>query len=165
MAITFSRSMRSLKADGFRALLVWLLLAMALVIAWGGWFFLARVTLYETGQAASVVRGGTIVIDFPAKTAERIQPGQTASFHPAGTTDGQPIAVSAMVMKVTRLPRQDVVRVELLPQGDDIPPQVGTTGQVEIEVEYISPAALAVRAAQQFLGASQVPGNLQDNAR
>jgi hypothetical protein len=58
-----------------------------------------------------------------------------------------------------------VVRVELLPQGDDIPPQVGTTGQVEIEVEYVSPATLAVRASQQFLGASQVPGNSQDNAR
>ena len=157
--------MRSLKADGFRTLLVWLLLAIVLIVAWSGWFFLARVTLYEIGQTASVVRGGTIVIDFPAKTAERIQPGQTASFRPAGTTDSQPIAVPAMVMKVTRLPRQDVVRVELLPQGDDIPPQVGATGQVEIEVEYVSPATLAVRASQQFLGASQVPGNPQDSAR
>jgi hypothetical protein len=165
MAITFSRSMRSLKADGLHALLVWLLLAMVLIVAWGGWFFLARVTLYETGQAASVAKGGTIVIDFPAKTAQRIQPGQTASFRPAGTPGSQPIAISAMVMKVTRLPRQEVVRVELLPQGDDIPPEIGTTGQVEIEVEYVSPAALAVRAAQQFLGASQVPGNFQDNAK
>jgi hypothetical protein len=165
MAITFSRSMRSLKADGFRTLLVWLLVAMVLVVAWSGWFFLARVTLYEIGQTASVVRGGTIVIDFPAKTAERIQSGQTASFRPAGAAGSQPIAVPAMVMKVTRLPRQDVVRVELLPQGDDVPPQVGTTGQVEIEVEYVSPATLAVRASQQFLGASQIPGNSQDAAR
>ncbi len=165
MAITFSRSMRSLKADGFRALLVWLLLAMMLTVAWGGWFFLARVTLYEIGQTASVVKGGTIVIDFPAKTAERIQAGQTASFRPAGATGSQPLAVSAMVMKVTRLPRQDMARVELLPQEDEMPPEVGTTGQVEIEVEYVSPATLAVRAAQQFLGASQIPGNTQDNTR
>ena len=157
--------MRSLKADGFRTLLIWLLLAAVLVVAWGGWFFLARVTLYETGQTASVVRGGTIVIDFPAKTAERIQPGQTASFRPAGTAGSQPIAVSAMVMRVTSLPRQDMARVELLPQEDEIPPEVGTTGQVEIEVEYVSPATLAVRASQQFLGASQIPGNSQNNTR
>ncbi len=157
--------MRSLKADGFRALLVWLVLAMVLIIAWGGWFFLARVTLYEIGQTASVVKGGTIVTDFPAKAAERIQPGQTASFRPVGAPDSQPIAISAMIMKVTRLPRQDMVRVELLPQEDEIPPVVGTTGQVEIEVEYVSPATLAVRASQQFLGASQVPSNSQDNTR
>ncbi len=159
--------MRSLKADSFHALLVWLLLAMVLTVAWGGWFFLARVTLYEIGQTASVVRGGTIVADFPVKAAERIQPGQTANFRPAGTADSQPIAVSAMVMKVTRSPRQDIdiVRVELLPQEDEVPPEVGTTGQVEIEVEHVSPATLAVRASQQFLGASQVPSTSQNNAR
>ncbi len=165
MAITFSRSMRSLKADGFRALLVWLLLVMVLIVAWGGWFFLARITLYEIGQTASVVKGGTIVTDLPAKAAERLQRGQTASFRPAGTPDSQLVAISAMVMKVTRLPGQDRIRVELLPQEDEIPPEVGTTGQVEIEVEYVSPATLAVRASQQFLGASQVPGNSQDSIR
>jgi hypothetical protein len=165
MAITFSRSMRSLQADRLRGLLVWLLMAMALVAAWAAWFFLAQVTLYEISQKASVTRTGSIVVDFPIKARDRIQSGQTANFRPKGTPDSQPITIPAVVMKVTPLPQQDAVRVELLLQGDDIPPQAGTSGQVEIEVEYVSPATLAVRAAQQFLGASQVPGNSQSNTR
>jgi membrane fusion protein (multidrug efflux system) len=51
MATPFSRTLRSLEAEGTRPRrLVWA--ASALLLAWGGWFGLARVTLYEVSDSA-----------------------------------------------------------------------------------------------------------------
>jgi multidrug resistance efflux pump len=52
MSTPFSRSMRSLAADGFHRSLVGLLIAASLLIAWTVWFCLARVTLYEVTTTA-----------------------------------------------------------------------------------------------------------------
>lgn len=52
MSSGFSRSMRSLDADGFRRPTLGLLLVAALLGAWGAWFFLARVALYEVTDTA-----------------------------------------------------------------------------------------------------------------
>ena len=52
MAATFSRTMRSLNADGFRGLAWTLLLTTVLLIAWLAWFFLARVAVYEVSDLA-----------------------------------------------------------------------------------------------------------------
>ncbi len=46
-APTFTRYMRSLGADSQRRTLLGLLVAFAVLGAWGAWLFLARVTLYE----------------------------------------------------------------------------------------------------------------------
>lgn len=52
MSTPFSRSMRSLTADGFRCPMVGMLSATTLLIAWAVWFCLARVTLYEVTTTA-----------------------------------------------------------------------------------------------------------------
>ncbi len=52
MATAFSRTLRSLESHGFRSTLVALALAMALLLAWGPWFFLARVSLYAVTDTA-----------------------------------------------------------------------------------------------------------------
>jgi membrane fusion protein (multidrug efflux system) len=54
MAIPFARSMRSLDADSFRFSGVVLSIAGVLLVAWCGWFFLARVSLYELSESARV---------------------------------------------------------------------------------------------------------------
>src|SRR5262245_38429060 len=54
MAIPFARSMRSLDADSFRFSGVVLAIAGVLLAAWGAWFFLARVSLYELSESARV---------------------------------------------------------------------------------------------------------------
>jgi multidrug resistance efflux pump len=48
----FSRSMRSLAADGFGRSLVGLLSATLLLGGWGAWFLLSRVAVYEVTQSA-----------------------------------------------------------------------------------------------------------------
>jgi len=52
MPTTFSRSMRSLTADGFRRSILGLLLVAVLLGGGLAWFFLARVALYETTDTA-----------------------------------------------------------------------------------------------------------------
>src|ERR1044071_10058201 len=44
--------MRTLGADHQRRTLVWLVVAFAVLGAWGAWLFLARVTLYEVTSEA-----------------------------------------------------------------------------------------------------------------
>lgn len=52
MSSTFSRSMRSLNADGFRRSILGLLLVAILLGAGVAWFFLARISLYEVTETA-----------------------------------------------------------------------------------------------------------------
>ena len=52
MATAFSRSVRSLEADGFRRSIFGLLLVFVLLGAWTAWFFLARVARYEVTDQA-----------------------------------------------------------------------------------------------------------------
>ena len=64
MPTTFSRTMRSLEGDGFRANLFVLALGTLLLAGWLGWFLLSRVALYEvTGQIVRnhMVLGGSVV--------------------------------------------------------------------------------------------------------
>jgi multidrug resistance efflux pump len=51
-AVTFARFMRALRADNFRAPILWLMLAAGLLSAWLLWLFLARVTVREVTDAA-----------------------------------------------------------------------------------------------------------------
>lgn len=52
MATAFSRSTRSLAADGFRRSIAGMFIIVLLLGAWAAWFFFARVVLYETTETA-----------------------------------------------------------------------------------------------------------------
>ena len=52
MPTAFSRSMRSLAAEGFGRSLAGLLSATLLLGGWGAWFLLSRVAVYEVTQKA-----------------------------------------------------------------------------------------------------------------
>jgi multidrug resistance efflux pump len=52
MAATFSRTLRSLEADNSRRSAWGVLVVAALLAAWAGWFFFARVPLYEVTDTA-----------------------------------------------------------------------------------------------------------------
>lgn len=154
MSIPFSRSMRSLNTDSFRPSLVGLFFAIVLLTAWAAWFFLARVTLYEISQTARVTKEGMVVADFPPEALGRIRPGQPALLRFGGDVGDQAGTIPAIVANVTNQAREGRVRVELFALVDAAfpgPLQEGLTGQVEIEVEHVSPATLVVRASGQFL--------------
>ncbi|MGE0484414.1 MAG: HlyD family secretion protein [Gammaproteobacteria bacterium] len=54
MTMPFDRTIRALAADGPRAAHGWWLVAGLVVVAWGAWFVLAEITLYETTAQARV---------------------------------------------------------------------------------------------------------------
>ena len=58
MPAPFTRSMRSLAADGFGRSILGLLLVVGLLGAWIAWFCLARVTLYEVTELGRLEVGG-----------------------------------------------------------------------------------------------------------
>src|SRR5687768_3541720 len=68
MSIPFSRSIRSLAADGFRRSRVGMLIAVVLLTLWAAWFCLARVTLYEvTATARLEVKQAVYPIEAPVE--------------------------------------------------------------------------------------------------
>ncbi|MBC2669666.1 HlyD family secretion protein [Novosphingobium piscinae] len=54
MAVSFSRTARALETERGRGARVLLLAAMALFLAWAGWFFLGRINLYEVSRQARI---------------------------------------------------------------------------------------------------------------
>lgn len=152
MSLPFSRSMRSLHADSSRFSLVMLIGSIGLLTAWAAWFFLARITLYETGQIVGTTRRGTVVAEIPSQASGQIRRGQRAILRLQGTMVDQSGTLLGTVKDVTKKGEQ--VRVELsVPQQIAAPinAQERMTGQVEIAVEHVSPATLFTQPTGQFL--------------
>ncbi|MEM1204061.1 MAG: HlyD family efflux transporter periplasmic adaptor subunit [Acidobacteriota bacterium] len=107
---------------------------------------------------ATVVPEGQlrIVADFdPGAAVGRIRPGQDARMRFDGFPWTQFGTLRAVAVRVGSEPSDDAVRVELLPKDGGAPPSIplqsGLRGEVEVEVETTTPAALVLRAAGRTL--------------
>jgi hypothetical protein len=150
--IAFSRSMRSLHADGRSRRAIWfLLIPVAVLAAWTTWFVKSHVARYEvTGhaqlevdQALHVIR---VIAEFPPSAAiGRIRAGQPGRFRLQ--FGNIPVRVTSVGDEV----RDGNVRVELAVDRTvtSIPLHQGSTGTLEVEVENVSPATMLLRAAGQ----------------
>lgn len=150
MPTPFANTMRSLTADRYHASLIGLGVALVLLIAWGSWFFLARMTVYEVSASAVVVRDGFIIADFPSASLERIRRGQAAWLHPVRDAAKQPGSVPAVVIDTIRSPSAEPARVKLFPVLDRDLSKTLPEGQkvrVEIEIGSVSPAVLVLRTS------------------
>jgi hypothetical protein len=147
--------MRSLKTDSFRASRIGLILASLLMLALVFWFFSARVALYETSSDLSGSQDGRVLVTFKEEALGRIQQGQTALLRLGGSTSQRSQPVTAMVFDVDR----EMNQVELLILEGDLPADILSgklTGQVEIEVERITPAELVLRTSGKYLSNNNV---------
>jgi len=92
-----------------------------------------------------------LIADFlPEVAVGRIRPGQQASMRLHGFPWLQYGVLRAEVTGVASEIRKGLLRVELsidVPQTSDIPLIHGLPGDVEIELEQISPASLTLRVA------------------
>lgn len=157
MAVPFSRSLRSMKIDSFRASMIGLILAAVLVVALIAWFFLARITLYEYSTGLTISDEGRIYATFRPESMPRVRVGQSGLLRlELGEEMGE---VTLSVYVIDKQPDRN--QVELLVVDGDIPSGLSADellGQVEVEAEYISPARLVMRASGQFLNSEgQVP--------
>ena len=54
MPVAFPRTLGSFGTDGYRRSTIWITVALMILAAWTGWFFAARVTVYEVSSAARI---------------------------------------------------------------------------------------------------------------
>ena len=111
----------------------------------------------EGDKLGAVVPDGKLraVAEFaPSAAMGRIQAGQRARLRLDGFAWTEYGQVSATVSRVASEPRSGRVRVELAVNPESaplIPSQHGLPGKVEIEIERVSPAELAMRSAGKML--------------
>jgi len=117
--------------------------------------------LHDGDKLASIVPSGAlrIVAEFdPPAALGRIRPGQAARLRLKGFPWAQYGSIEGRVATVGNEIRDGRVRVECDVIGSAasrIPAQHGLPGSVEVRVEEVSPAALALRVAGEWIGASR----------
>jgi hypothetical protein len=149
VANPFSRTTRSLTSDRHTSTLLGLLIVVLLLFVWGGWFFAAGISIYQSSNQAELTRSQRVTAVFPPGTSEGIKRGQAASFYPQGVEWEQHGPLPAIVASVDPDIDANQTRVELAlrPEGSlPAPLKLGKTGRVEIELERVSPATLVFRA-------------------
>lgn len=151
MSIPFSRSMRSLETDGFRASALGLLLVAVLMSLWIAWLFQARVTLYEASETACLTSPEKLAAEFSPAALAHLRVGQAAQVRLDAFPWTQYGALAATLENIGPI-RDGRVQVEfaLRPAPDaSIPLQAALRGRVEGEAGRVSPFALIMRAAGQ----------------
>jgi membrane fusion protein (multidrug efflux system) len=124
----------------------------------------------EGDKLGAVIPGGRLraVAEFaPSAAMGRIQPGQRARLRLDGFAWTEYGQVSAFVSRVAGEPRSGRVRVELEVNPGSapmIPSQHGLPGVVEIEVDRVTPAELALRSVGKMLSRRvETAQNIQSN--
>ena len=126
--IAFSKTLRALEADDFRASKLGLLAAALVIAAWVWWLVAARVPQYESTAKVRIENG--LAIAYFSSTGG-ITVGQPATVHANGAT------FPARVQSVS----PDYVELALPANS-----QMIKAVSAEIETSRISPASLALQA-------------------
>ena len=156
MSIQFSRSMRSLRLDSYRSTRIGLVLAIIIMLALIVWFFMAKVTLYEVSSSLEWNADEKLMATFPKEARARLRPGMPAILRLPQSPDQPAMTIPAVVFDLSREGEQ----VEILVLSNELPldaQQGKLTGQLEVEVEYVTPAELVLRTSGKYLNRSQVP--------
>lgn len=163
MSLQFSRSLRSLKIDSFRASRVALVLAIINAVILLLWFFLGRITLYEVSSELSLGEDGSLEAAFTQEALARLYPGQSAILRVDAGPDQPLVTAPALLVDVDdrSAVAQFLVMTEDLSssalRGDPL-----SRAEIEVEVEYVTPATLVLRASGKYLGGSQIPVSPQE---
>lgn len=162
MALSFTRSIRSLESDSdFFATTISIIVAL-LLIAWGVWFFGSQITLVETGQIIETSADGTILAKFPATVGNLIYREQPAVIRLQSAEQQQIAAIPATVLSTTT--EGDFVTVLLYAVPDATTVQLfdqGVAGEVDLETGQLSPAMLFGQVSGQFVETPPVVLNPQ----
>ncbi|MBI3536569.1 MAG: hypothetical protein HY070_03245 [Chloroflexi bacterium] len=153
MSISFSRSMRSLKNDSMRPSIIALIIALSILGAWGAWFAFTELPQFETSGDWQIQRDGSILAKFSPEAMTRILPGQAAELNLRVSGKRTPTTVRARVMETANRAQNrlapETVRLALTGEL----PKSYEGGDVQIEVERLSPLLLVMRASGKFAGA------------
>jgi hypothetical protein len=164
VSLQFSRSVRALRIDSFRASRIGLALAILLMMALIAWFFFARVTLFEVSSTLKLTDDGRLIAAFSPDQAQRLRQGQAATLRLSGTSEQPALSFPAYLFSL----EQGADAAELVLLSSEVPPNLldsKLTGRVEVEVEYITPAEMLLRASGRYFNQSNIsvsPGQGQE---
>jgi hypothetical protein len=137
--IPFIRTIRALDADDFRPSNLGLFLAAAVLVAWIWWALVARVSHYEISSNVDFNPAGqTASAYFPARATRPVWAGQPAIVRTGNSS------ITAAVTGTT-VTSDGQIRVDLQLSQPAVPLEAPIA--VELEVERVSPATIALRAA------------------
>jgi len=137
--IPFARTIRALDADDFRGSKLGLLLAALVLGCWLWWAFTATVPRYELATNVQLDPASqTAVAYFRARSGLHIRAGQSAIFRAGNASVGAAVTAATATS-------DGQIRVDL----QLLQPAAALAGPitVELEIERITPATIAFRAA------------------
>ncbi len=164
MSTQFSRSMRSLKSDNFRASIIGMILFIVILVLLIIWFFGVETTLYEHSADVKLSPNEQFTAKFTDQAMERIQSGQYAVLKVKAGGDSRSVSVPAIVIGTQTESNQ----VEFVIVADDVPMDIfqeGLKGEVEVEVEYLTPAELVMQSSGSFSNQADIPLSPQQSGR
>lgn len=158
MSIQFSRSIRSLNIDSFRASRIGLIIGSLLMLTLILWFFLARVSIHETSQDVNLGEDGRFLAAFSEDSLTRIQEGQEVLVRFFSSADEPPHTIQGVVFDI--FPDSNQVEIIIVSEDFiDIPATDNINAQVDIEIEQVTPFNLIMRYSGQFVESDQAQGN------
>ena len=161
MSLQFSRSLRILRVDNFRLARFGMLFSILLMAGLLVWFFLAKVTLYENSTSLKFQQDGRIVATFSEEGLQRIRMGQAVLVRLNMGPDQPLVTLPAAIYEIP----QDTDQVELVMMTNDLPSEAlsgKVSGRAEVEVEYLTPAQLVIRAMGKALNQADLPVSPQN---
>lgn len=164
MSTQFSRSMRSLKSDHFRASIIGMILLIVIIMLLIIWFFGAKTTLYEHSADVKLSPNGQFSAKFEDQAMERIQSGQHAVLKVKSGGDLNSVSVPAIVIGTQPESNQVVFVIVADEVSMDIF-QEGVKGEVEVEVEALTPAELVMQSSGAFSNQADIPLSPQQSGR
>jgi hypothetical protein len=160
LSIQFSRSIRSLNIDSFRASRIGLIIGSLLMLTLILWFFFARVSVHETSQEVSLSQDGRALATFSEDALTRIQLGQDTLVRVFSSTDEPPLTIQGVVFDI--FPDSNQVEITIVAEDFlDIPATDNINAQVDIEIEQVTPFNLIMRYSGQFVESEQVGADSQ----
>jgi hypothetical protein len=122
-----------------------MILGILAILALIVWFFFATVTLFASTSSLQLTETGRVLAAFPKEAVKQIQPGQAAILRLTTSSDKNPVVIRTVVFSVDGENGQ----AEILPVSEDIPPELAAgdlQGNVSVEVAYVTPISLLLRA-------------------
>jgi len=162
MATSFPNSMRSLQIHSPRKTILGLILSSVLMIVWLVWLLVAQIHLYEVSETILVTGNEVVTVTFPSEAIGLLKRGQTASLMLDGRVGAKIGPVPAIILNVNDNLEENIVEASVLVYWDEVafdnfPFESGAEGQIQVEIEQISPIALIMRSAKSAIEAASAP--------
>jgi hypothetical protein len=165
VSLQFSRSIRSLSIDSYRPSIVGLILAIITILVLFAWLFFGKVSIYASSQEVQI-QGDKASAVFSEEDFKRLKIGQKAILRFSPSQDRPMVGIPAVVYDFKR--QKNTVEF-LLTNLEAIPGELNletgeARGRADVEVEYVTPAALLMRSSGKFLNQVQLPVSPQEPA-